>query len=1181
MSFGYGWSRESPEPEQPPENEKQFVGFVIYNNPNESEYVHLVYVDRENQRFKLPQTLFAPSDANMTKGQIMKKEERLTLGESIRFVATVSDAMITEFTRLEKKDSDFPDTKVVNNLVYKKVTCALMKVDGKVRCYCHLFGDIEISRDLSNRLMASVDFEAWVSISAAQGTGQKDQLKFEVAEVIGINIETDRVIIGAPWVQLGKKFGKRRNPIDPYDSEDEYEAQVERVVKKFYDGEEFDEKTEVRKNVSGVFLSRSKMFIRRRRILVDVGFRPVEDLSGYVVKCDTVFSRYLEKEIVSNYEVLVSEVDGDQVTAVEAVEVQNGKFYAELTSSKMYQGFALHRHLGWVYDRYQVLGLMDGSHNAKYKVALAPAYPLELGAKVESVGPAFIVDPDVELEESVQDAVCHLTEYFEASKTELPGLVFGRQVYCPRYANIRFDLKERDWGRFPTGTRVDFQTEAGDGIFFVVKSMRRGRPDEDVRSVDTKDGPVLMVSLSQTAEMPEICTCLTLATMVSDPNKKIVVKKEVPKNSGDKKKKDKKKDEKEKTIHAWVAEDTSDMSVTRFKVVAMYEDNHPPSVSGPARFNYKIRDSISIASPKEEDRESLVISRASLSRAATAMSMASTAPFQAAPVQPPPFPTPQPRVAPFKSAPYREPTPEFDFHPAPSHATHQSGPPLHFPMRPPSPAESMTIPSTSPAPSTIADLPLGDIPDERVGHILDERHIPTAQQRRVPSHHRGHMTEFQRSPHLQDVYDSSSEPEREESQGSEEECSEEDGYETPTAEQPDRAANAEEVQYVDDWQERQNGWNSHQHEQNHSTRSRRSQRSDSQTPQHEFVGAQMADDSNRGCQKCPATVILTKILANKKISKTIKEKNWALYLKVVQMSPYQDVLVFKSKTYGNVLVLDGVIQCTERDEFAYQEMLAHLAMCAHPNPRKVLIIGGGDGGIAREVLKHDTVEEVTMCEIDQMVVDVAKRFLPHMAKEFSNPKLNLFIGDGFEFLKSHKNEFDVVITDSSDPVGPAEKLFGKSYYQLLKEALRAGGVLSSQGECPWIDLSLIREMVGFSRELFSRVHYATATERDLSVPARILTDEQVRAMGLRFYNSEVHRAAFVLPQFLKEVRYDLCSEVTRKLVFRLCKRATDLLSLCVALSLPYTTLARFYSSSNPRHFKLQHPPPPQDQDPRI
>ncbi|PIC48568.1 hypothetical protein B9Z55_007489 [Caenorhabditis nigoni] len=178
-----------------------------------------------------------------------------------------------------------------------------------------------------------------------------------------------------------------------------------------------------------------------------------------------------------------------------------------------------------------------------------------------------------------------------------------------------------------------------------------------------------------------------------------------------------------------------------------------------------------------------------------------------------------------------------------------------------------------------------------------------------------------------------------------------------------------------------------------------------------------------------------------------------------EKSKYQDVLVFESTTYGNVLVLDGIVQATERDEFSYQEMLAHLPLFAHPNPKRVgieiielnskfqvLIIGGGDGGILREVLKHDTVEKVTMCEIDEMVIDVAKKFLPGMSCGFSHEKLDLYCGDGFEFLKNHKNEFDVIITDSSDPVGPAESLFGQSYYELLRDALKEDGILSSQGE---------------------------------------------------------------------------------------------------------------------------------------
>ncbi|XP_014680963.1 PREDICTED: spermidine synthase-like [Priapulus caudatus] len=251
-------------------------------------------------------------------------------------------------------------------------------------------------------------------------------------------------------------------------------------------------------------------------------------------------------------------------------------------------------------------------------------------------------------------------------------------------------------------------------------------------------------------------------------------------------------------------------------------------------------------------------------------------------------------------------------------------------------------------------------------------------------------------------------------------------------------------------------------------------------------------------------------------------------------SQYQDVLVFKSVTYGVVLVLDGVIQCTQRDEFSYQEMLAHLPLCSHPNPKQVLIIGGGDGGVAREVVKLAAVETVTICEIDEMVVNVAKQFLPQMAKGFESPKLNLHIGDGFEFMKKHQGEFDVIITDSSDPVGPAESLFQKQYYSLMKGALKDNGVLCSQGECFWIDLKLIKNMRTFCKELFPVVEYATMSiptypcgqigavlcskSPDISFrdPVRKLSEEEVKHMDLNYYNHDVHRASFILPQFVKQ-----------------------------------------------------------------
>ncbi|OZC11334.1 spermidine synthase [Onchocerca flexuosa] len=222
---------------------------------------------------------------------------------------------------------------------------------------------------------------------------------------------------------------------------------------------------------------------------------------------------------------------------------------------------------------------------------------------------------------------------------------------------------------------------------------------------------------------------------------------------------------------------------------------------------------------------------------------------------------------------------------------------------------------------------------------------------------------------------------------------------------------------------------------------------------------------------------------------------------VHEKSKYQDILIFRSSTYGNVLALDGIIQCTENDEFTYQEMITHLAMFSHPLPRKVLVIGGGDGAVLREVLKHECVESVTMCEIDET---------------------------------KHKDEFDVIITDSSDPIGPAKKLFSQTYYGLIKEALTEKGVLSSQGECPWLDLKFIKNLVKHASDLYPRVAYAVGfvptypsgqmgyllcskdEKQDLTVPLKILSKSEVKRMNLKYYNSDIHRSAFVLPQFIKE-----------------------------------------------------------------
>lgn len=267
-----------------------------------------------------------------------------------------------------------------------------------------------------------------------------------------------------------------------------------------------------------------------------------------------------------------------------------------------------------------------------------------------------------------------------------------------------------------------------------------------------------------------------------------------------------------------------------------------------------------------------------------------------------------------------------------------------------------------------------------------------------------------------------------------------------------------------------------------------------------------------------------------------------------EKSPYQDILVFDSKRFGRVLVLDNAIQCTEKDEFSYQEMITFLPLNSHPNPEKVLIIGGGDGGVVREAVKHPSVKSVTLCEIDEMVMKASKMYLPFMATGFASPKLsNVFVGDGAKFVKSHPGEFDVIITDSSDPKGPAICLFKQPYYESLKQALRPGGIICSQGESIWFDLKLIKEMVKMCKNLFPTVDYASSyiptypggqigyllcslsQDTNFQEPLNKFSPETIQHFGLKYYSPEVHKASFVLPLFVSQelglVRKDSCGNV--------------------------------------------------------
>lgn len=261
-------------------------------------------------------------------------------------------------------------------------------------------------------------------------------------------------------------------------------------------------------------------------------------------------------------------------------------------------------------------------------------------------------------------------------------------------------------------------------------------------------------------------------------------------------------------------------------------------------------------------------------------------------------------------------------------------------------------------------------------------------------------------------------------------------------------------------------------------------------------------------------------------------------------SKYQDVLVFKSTDFGNVLVLDGIIQCTERDEFAYQEMITHVAMFAHMNPRRVLVlvIGGGDGGVLREVIKHPMVEEATLVEIDNSVIELSKKYLPHMACSYDNPKVKVVLQDGFKFLKDcaskeESQKYDVIITDSSDPEGPAENFFTENYYQLLYDALTPDGVATSMAsENIWLNIKKLAHLRKAASQVFPVARVSNCTiptytsgqiailccaknsHVDVSTPIRTVTESK-EGILFKYYNHQIHSASFVLPTWAKNIIY--------------------------------------------------------------
>jgi len=247
-------------------------------------------------------------------------------------------------------------------------------------------------------------------------------------------------------------------------------------------------------------------------------------------------------------------------------------------------------------------------------------------------------------------------------------------------------------------------------------------------------------------------------------------------------------------------------------------------------------------------------------------------------------------------------------------------------------------------------------------------------------------------------------------------------------------------------------------------------------------------------------------------------------------SPYQKIEVIDTVGFGRVLVIDDVFMTSELDEFLYHEMLVHPALTTARSIERVLVIGGGDGGTVREVLRHCEVQHCVMIEMDRAVVEASKRHLPGIGTAWEDPRLDVRFGDGADYVATSTDDpYDVILLDGTDPIGPGAVLFDESFYRGCKRMLVAGGVMALQSESPLLTMDVFVEIQHKLRKLFSEVHpymgpvplYGTGSWSwtwcsDTGEPLRPVPGRQEAVVeGLKAYNEELHRAAFALPNYVQ------------------------------------------------------------------
>lgn len=253
-----------------------------------------------------------------------------------------------------------------------------------------------------------------------------------------------------------------------------------------------------------------------------------------------------------------------------------------------------------------------------------------------------------------------------------------------------------------------------------------------------------------------------------------------------------------------------------------------------------------------------------------------------------------------------------------------------------------------------------------------------------------------------------------------------------------------------------------------------------------------------------------------------------------EVSPFQKIDFFDTFEFGRIFTLDDVLMVTEKDEFIYHEMIVHVPLAVHPNVKKVLVVGGGDGGTVRELTKYPSIEQIDLVEIDERVVRLCQQFIPQTASQLEDPRVHMFFEDGVAYMARMKSVYDLIIVDSTDPIGPGEGLFSNAFYRDCYEALNESGILINQHESPFYEAEKIAMEKAHaklkSKFPIAKVYqfhvptypsgywlFGFASKKYDPIQDHDPSSWEKRGLRTQYYNSDIHRATFALPNFVKEL----------------------------------------------------------------